>query len=144
MGLDMYLNGRKFLYSTGYYKAPVEDGFQIKEKTLELGYWRKEPDLHGYIVQTFADGVDDCAPISLTTEHMRKIIEAILADKLPHTEGFFFGKSARSDAESEEERRWAAEFKEEAVEIFTKAIAWVEDESVLRGEIKSVEYRASW
>ncbi len=30
------------------------------------------------------------------------------------------------------------------VEIFTKAIAWVEDESVLRGAIRSVEYRASW
>lgn len=25
-----------------------------------IGYWRKEPNLHGFIVENFADGNDDC------------------------------------------------------------------------------------
>jgi hypothetical protein len=30
------------------------------DRDREVGYWRKHPDLHGYIVETFADGVDAC------------------------------------------------------------------------------------
>jgi hypothetical protein len=56
MGLDMYLTGEKFLMTRNL----EEDGFRLRSKTLELGYWRKHPNLHGYIVQTFADGTDEC------------------------------------------------------------------------------------
>ena len=56
MGLDMYLEGRKSRYD----KQETEDGFPLQTKVLELGYWRKHPNLHGYIVQEFADGVDEC------------------------------------------------------------------------------------
>src|ERR1700683_3641911 len=28
-----------------------EDGFRLRSKTVELGYWRKHPNLHGYICQ---------------------------------------------------------------------------------------------
>lgn len=79
MGLDMYLND---------------------SQGNELGYWRKANAIHGYIVQKFADGVDECQNIKLTRENLaqlRKDCLQVLADKnlarelLPPTEGFFFG-----------------------------------------------------
>jgi hypothetical protein len=54
MGLDMYLKGEKLVMNTSLDLR--EDGFRLSSKTLDLGYWRKHPNLHGYIVQTFADG----------------------------------------------------------------------------------------
>jgi hypothetical protein len=109
MGLDMYLEGRTFNWKEKY----DEDGFRIKGKTIELGYWRKHPNLHGYIVEAFADGIDDCKPIHLTTLDMQNIISAIREKRLPKTEGFFFGESDGSeDAES--------------IEIFKQAIKWLD------------------
>ena len=44
MGLDMYLTGEKFVMSLKL----QEDGFRLSSKTLDLGYWRKHPNLHGF------------------------------------------------------------------------------------------------
>ena len=62
MGLDMYLEGRRFLRTNWENpEANLKRGkYRVKEETLELAYWRKHPNLHGFIVQTFADGVDEC------------------------------------------------------------------------------------
>ena len=133
MGLDMYLTGRKFLRSD--WETPAnnrtEDGFEIETINLRLGYWRKHPDLHGYIVQTFANGVDECQEIDLTADHLQLVIDAIKADGLPHTEGFFFGRSENDEDE-----------KKEAIAIFEAAIAWLKVDD---GEAwRDVFYRASW
>jgi hypothetical protein len=144
MGLDMYLEGRKYL--TRNWKHPendaTEDGFRLREKILELGYWRKEPNLHGYIVQTFADGKDDCQDIELCVEDLEKIREAVRNRQLPDTSGFFFGTAADPNSESVEEREWALAFERETIEILDNAIAWVngKDETAMRW----VVYRASW
>ena len=132
MGLDMYLTGEKYL-PTNWDKPEdnvTEDGFRLKSKELQLGYWRKHPNLHGYIVNTFAGGNDNpCQRIELSANSMRQIIEAVKNKDLPHTEGFFFGESDGSEDE-------------ETIEIFTKAIAWLEtkEDNVWR----SVFYTASW
>ena len=92
MGLDMFLTGRKYL-QTNWDKPEdnvTEDGYRLSTKHLELGYWRKHPNLHGYIVNTFADGEDNCQDIDLSADNMRQIIEAVEKKKLPHTDGFFF------------------------------------------------------
>lgn len=70
MGLDMYLNGSKFLFNDWSNEAnnQKEDGFRIKEKILQLGYWRKHPNLHGYLVREFMDGKDECQQIELDAE----------------------------------------------------------------------------
>ena len=73
MGLDMYLEGHKFhssYYLNGYPKPKptCPDGFEIKSTTLDLGYWRKHPNLHGYIVNTYAEGKDECQEIYLDAE----------------------------------------------------------------------------
>lgn len=147
MGLDMYLEGRK--YHTQNWKHPekdvTEDGFRLKEKILELGYWRKEPNLHGYIVKTFADGKDECQDIELCVEDLQKIREAVRNRQLIETHGFFFGASADPNSDDPEERKWAEEFESNTIEIFDKAIAWVnarneEDKTIMRW----VVYRASW
>ena len=128
MGLDMYLTGEKFLMARNL----EEDGYRLRSKTLELGYWRKHPNLHGYIVQTFAGGKDECQNIDLgVPDHIRTIIGAVKARELPDTTGFFFGAS-----DSSRKRR------AEDIAIFERALAWLETDEP--GIFRSVTYRASW
>lgn len=131
MGLDMYLTGQKYLREN--FQEPeknvTEDGFTLKTKELRLGYWRKHPDLHGFIVQTFADGVDECQKIDLSPDQMRTIVQAVKDKKLPKTGGFFFGESDGSEDE-------------ETIKIFEAAIQWAETEET--GVWRDVYYQASW
>jgi len=130
MGLDMYLTGRKFIMPNVLNLQ--EDGFPLLSKSFELGYWRKHPDLHGYIVQTFAGGKDECQDINLTCPNrIRMTIAAVKARKLPHTEGFFFGVSDASPERIAEDIR-----------IFESALAWCEAEEP--GVVRTLTYRASW
>ena len=108
MGLDMFLVGK------------------VEDKEIELGYWRKHPDLHGYIVQTFAEGVDECQQIPLTFFDLEKILDATQRNCLPFTDGFFFGKSEMDD-------------KAPTIEILNKALDWL-----AKTKGASVYYRASW
>jgi hypothetical protein len=133
MGLDMYLNGNKFMWTD--WKEPdnnrTEDGCKIKNIDIELGYWRKHPNLHGYIVTTFAGGHDNCEKIHLDASQMRQIIAAVKDRNLPHTEGFFFGKSYGTQEEAAED-----------IAIFEKAIVWVETKE--QNVSREVIYQASW
>jgi hypothetical protein len=143
MGLDMYLEGRKYLLGKApKFERTKEDGFPLKEKILELGYWRKEPNLHGYIVQTFADGKDECQDIELSVEDLAKIREAVRNRELIPTSGFFFGQSCDPNSEDPQEREWALQFEKETVEILDKAVEWVSQRE--EGEMRWVVYRASW
>lgn len=129
MGLDMYLNGEKFFWGFNG-QRPKEDGFEVKSKTLELGYWRKHPNLHGYIVQEFAEGKDECQEIYLDADAIKKIMAAVENNELPPTTGFFFGATDGTE-------------KPEDLQIFQRALDWLnapKDEKVSR----SVIYRASW
>ena len=131
MGLDMHLDGEKYLW-TNWEKPEqnqTEDGFKLKTKTIELGYWRKHPNLHGYIVNTFAEGKDECQEISLDVDNLKQLLKAVKADNLPHTEGFFFGQSLPED-------------KEPTIKIIEGAIKWLGVEE--KGVARSVTYRASW
>lgn len=128
MGLDMYLKGRKYIKYRPDQTQPKEDGYEITTRILRLGYWRKHPNLHGYIVSTFAQE-DDCQPILLDEECIEKIINAIETDQLPHTEGFFFGTSDGSEKEND-------------LRVFKAALDWLraDDEECWR----DIEYQASW
>jgi hypothetical protein len=144
MGLDMYLEGRKYIFGNRDKPEIQEDGFRLKEKVLELGYWRKEPNLHGYIVEKFADGKDDCQDIHLSVENMEQIRQAVKDRVLPTTQGFFFGASCDPNSEDPQEREWALQFEKETDEIFAKAIQWLKDGEGNREVWRSVYYRASW
>lgn len=137
MGLDMNLYGRKLIaYNRWDEKAEplMEDGFPVSDIVLEMGYWRKHPNLHGYIVNTFADGEDECQEIELSEEDLLMIASAIRAKRLPHTDGFFFGDSSWHDGKEEE---YAI--------LFERAAAWKKTELDRDKEFyRQVYYRASW
>lgn len=164
MGLDMYLNVRKSKYHSQYTQSLTDkviqetasalgtsllsaeeqfDAIPSVEITLEqsLAYWRKHPNLHGYIVENFAEGIDDCRPIYLWPEAIEQIIEAIENDELPSTTGFFFGASPSADSDDPEEREWAEQQKAHDLAVFRKAldIMNTEEEAETR-----IVYQASW
>jgi len=128
MGLDMFLRGEE-QEDFSKTSAARDRGDIVKVSTVyELGYWRKHPDLHGYIVETFADGKDECQRISLGKNELLQILKATGEDKLPHTEGFFFGASEPGD-------------KERTVQIILKALKWMEESP---DTYRDVYYQASW
>ena len=131
MGLDMYLTGEKSLLAD--YENPAnnltEDGFRLTTKLVRLGYWRKHPNLHGFIVGTFADGKDTFQRIHLEADHIERIIDAVTRDELPHTDGCFFGRSDGSEKSND-------------LRILSAALEWLRtpEPNVWR----SVYYQASW
>lgn len=107
MGLDMYLNAKRFIWHNEE-KLVEEIGKQfpelgdkrIKEVTAEAGYWRKSNQIHKWFVENIQDNVDDCGNYEVTKEDLKKlldIVEEVLADHskaqtlLPNSTGFFFG-----------------------------------------------------
>jgi hypothetical protein len=124
MGLDMYLTGDRYFHKRSRRRRGIK-----KAELIDLGYWRKHPNLHGYIVETFADGEDKCQEINLSADGIRQIIAAIEDAKLPETTGFFFGESDGS----ENGRDWR---------IFCDALAWLEADDPKAW--RSIYYQASW
>ena len=136
MGLDMYLTGEKFFSSIVKDRPKDDEGYTIEKNVVELGYWRKHANLHGYIVATFAEGKDDCQDIELDMEQLKALLEIVKDPSLmPKTEGFFFGESANDEEQIKED-----------TEIITKAIGFLSAGLVKqdRDVWRSVHYRASW
>ena len=132
MGLDMYLDGKIYFFSSYLDEdntPRMEDGRPVTSITIKLGYWRKHPNLHGYIVNNFASGVDDCSPIVLSSEDILKVIDAVKANSLPDTSGFFFGKSDSA-------------YDEETLAIYNDALSWLNKKT--ENESRQVVYQASW
>jgi hypothetical protein len=127
MGLDMYLVGRRRFWPG----IDEEEGYLLKEKVYDLGYWRKHPDLHGYIVNSHAGGDDNCQPIQLTQDDIQGIMAAIKEQRLPKTTGFFFGDSNTDAAQRDSD-----------VAVFLKALLWLQNSS--SDDHRTVEYQASW
>jgi hypothetical protein len=89
MGLDMSIYVKQ--------NGGEDSGYEYNQ----VAYWRKHPDLHGYIVNTFADGVDECQKIPLDEFKVQNIMAAIRNKSLPKTSGFFFGSSNGSESEND-------------------------------------------
>ena len=135
MGLDMYLTGRKYVGgSLQGDDEPFreEDGKPVDSMNLELGYWRKHRKLHGYIVNTFAKGKDECQDIPLEGDDLRTIAKAVRTNDLPHTKGFFFGDDVIDELEEA--------CREEYAQQFDEAAKWLEGGNWKR----TVFYQASW
>jgi len=132
MGLDMYLQGHQYYFN----RTQTIDDFLVKEMIVELGYWRKHPNLHGAIVQTFADGVDNCEPIELSKDDIEKLIEMVKTNLLPHTTGFFFGESALPGSQ------WYEQEYNDTIKQLENALKWYDSKDT--GLYRWVTYRASW
>ena len=142
MGLDMYLRGKKSVFRHREHPdtpPPEQDGFRVVGFDLDLGYWRKHPNLHGFIVQHFAGGVDDCKPVHLTADDLRLIRDAVIEKTLPYTSGFFFGASAKPEDE------WYESQLTYDIKTLSAAIDWLEGELPTdQIELRQVFYEASW
>lgn len=90
MGLDMYA-------MTTRQAPPVPVDFTTCE-TREIAYWRKHPNLHGWMERLYREKggqavVFNCVNVQLTAEDLDRLERDIKEECLPHTEGFFFGES---------------------------------------------------
>jgi hypothetical protein len=109
MGLDMYayVASRKGQYDEFHEKAEwdetIKDFTSPVSKPLEIAYWRKHPNLHGWMEQLWErKGKPGAGPkeifngieLELTWDDLDELEEAILRGQLPDTQGFFFGKPA--------------------------------------------------
>ena len=95
MGLDM------FAYVTAEKLASAVD-FPEPEKYDELHYWRKHPNLHGwmealYVKKGGRDRHFNMSPLMLDSADLDRLEAAIKRKKLPATIGFFFGNSDGSE-----------------------------------------------
>lgn len=94
MGLDMYAHT-----TTEQPAAPVD--FKIEEAS-EIHYWRKHPNLHGWMEQLYrtkggTDANFNCVNLQLTAADLDHLEAAIREHRLPSTTGFFFGSSDGSE-----------------------------------------------
>lgn len=107
MGLDMYLNAKRFLWhNEEALSATVAQAFpeikdrRVKEVIVEAMYWRKSNQIHKWFVDNVQEGVDDCGNYDVSRdklEELRQLILKVLDTKdttlLPPQEGFFFGSN---------------------------------------------------
>ena len=107
MGLDMHTYRMKFtptkevdftdeLYGKDQ-NGEIDYENQIV-KTEEIAYWRKHPDLHGWMQELYEEkGGEDKSfngdPVVLTLADLDRLEDDILGGNLPKTTGFFFGES---------------------------------------------------
>ena len=142
MGLDMNLYGDKSAFTM----TPTQevDGFPVSSVILDMGYWRKHANLHGYIVEAFANGEDECQRIHLDADDLDQVIKALEEDSIydETTTGFFFGRSYHP-GEADEYGSYE-EQKARDIDLFTKAKNWLTGEHDKRNEYRTVYYQASW
>ena len=122
MGLDMYA------YATEQRINAAVD-FSEPEKMEELHYWRKHPNLHGWMEALYkAKGGSNpdfnLDRVTVTAKDLDALEAAIRGEELPETSGFFFGESDGSEREDD-------------LEFVQKARAAI-------GEGKTVFYMAWW
>jgi hypothetical protein len=71
----------------------------------QLHYWRKHPDLHGWMENLYYEkgGTEtfNCRPVLLTPEDLDRLEADIRSKALPETTGFFFGKTDGSEHEDD-------------------------------------------
>jgi hypothetical protein len=142
MGLDMNLYGVKYPERPRFHTKPQKRGGAILHKEVyDLAYWRKHPDLHGWIVKEFANGIDECQDIHLSETALEQIIKAVKDDDLAHgTEGFFFGRSYQpGEADAYYSYK---EQKREDLKQLRHALRWLKKQS--EKYFNYVYYKASW
>lgn len=149
MGLDMYLKGNVYI-GAHYEHNEVEGNVKITKQgraievpfrklhtiQLLLGYWRKANAVHGYIVDKYGNGDDDCHDIYMNRQDLQELLndcKKVIASPdqaettLPTTEGFFFG---------------SYEYDDYYFEYIKDTIGILED--ALSLDINDYIYQASW
>ena len=106
MGLDQYAyiaakaNQQDEFYEDAVYDETVKQYVNPNiTKPREIAYWRKHPNLHGWMEQLAEqksleynsfNGIE----LELTWEDLDALERAVTHNQLPETQGFFFGNSS--------------------------------------------------
>ena len=122
MGLDQYAYvAIKADAHDEYYEAEYGNDVSRKgtvSKPRELAYWRKHPNLQGWMRGLWESrgntGEFNGDELELTWEDLEALEEAIQADNLPGTQGFFFGDDA-DDYYREQDLKFIREAKAELI-----------------------------
>lgn len=92
MGLDMYA-----------YVANKEQNHDSDSESQEIAYWRKHPNLHGWMEKLWRskndlgdlnDPMFNGVELELTFDDIMQLEEDIKNGNLPSTSGFFFGDNS--------------------------------------------------
>ena len=95
MGLDQYAHKVKRKY------APTTKTETVR--TTEICYWRKHNALQGWMEELWCQKTGgkaedlNCQDLPLTSEDLDKLEEVITKNKLPSTQGFFYGFDTSQD-----------------------------------------------
>jgi hypothetical protein len=150
MGLDMYLEKRTYVRQWSHqtpeeqYNVEVTKGgepVKIDPKRVtyvieEVGYWRKQNQIHQWFVENVQNGEDNCAEYCVSKgqlEDLLEICKKILNDNslaeelLPTASGFFFGGTEYDE--------WYFDGIENTIEIL---------EGVLSDTTADYYYSSSW
>lgn len=164
MGLDMYLEARKYVSkidskATTDYDNPVltEDykkvvaffpdwatdlsGFAGAEVSVNIGYWRKANQIHNWFVNECANGVDECQPIGVNADKLRSLratVEHLLENRNDSEALKLLAPASGFFFGSTDIDEWYWADLERTVEILNKAIRLDEDENC------QIIYQASW
>jgi hypothetical protein len=116
MGLDMYLNAKKYL---GYPLDADKDMAEAINKAIavqcpgkvayiavEVMYWRKANAIHSWFVKNCQEGVDECQETDISVDQLKMLLKAVTEvsenhEKAPHVlptaRGFFFGDTSYNE-----------------------------------------------
>lgn len=100
MGLDMYA------VALPAQKVQSQTDFKIDEDAMEVHYWRKHPNLHGFMHELYESkggtGEDfNMDSVKIEDKDLDALETAIKEKSLPDTTGFFFGESDGSEIEDD-------------------------------------------
>ncbi len=150
MGLDMYLNKKTYVqywehkqpeeqYSVEVTKGGKPTNINPKKVSYiveEVGYWRKQNQIHRWFVENIQHGEDNCGEYYVSSEKLAELLElcqkvkadnSLAEELLPSASGFFFGGTEYDE--------WYFNGIDNTIEILKEAL---EDE---RGEYY---YTSSW
>ena len=103
MGLDQYATARRGEAKTD------DEGYTYYEDSMELAYWRKHPNLQGWMQDLYYEkgGEEEfnCVDLELTLEDLDALEGSLDEEALPETAGFFFGTDS-SDYYAEADREF--------------------------------------
>lgn len=144
MGLDMYLNAKRYLWHSDeeLSKAIAEQlpelkDRRVKEVTVDAGYWRKANAIHAWFVTNVQDGEDDCGNYHVSREALQKLraecqkvldFKHLATNTLPPASGFFFGSTELDE--------WYYQNLQDTIDIIDDALAMPES--------WDFEYHSSW
>lgn len=71
MGLDMYLRGKKRV------NGVVVEGEEVTQVEIEVGYWRKDWDLHELIGDVIGVEIENCKDYGICEDELVDLIDLI-------------------------------------------------------------------